>query len=408
MKNKILLSSYYFDTDNIDSYLSGPSVDLVNYLNEKGYEIYYFRYPLINSKKKKKFIIQKIYRSKTKTLKIIEFENKHISSRSFYKLIPTILYKLREFLIILYHANKLKKKVEIIWCTESISLLAFFFSSLKSKKNLIIYDVIDFSPRRFKNKFHNFLFHLLDLISCNLSDLIMCQTDRIIKFRNKKYKNKFFNKQIIKKSGIEEKFIVKNLSDFQKNKFVFCGVISEENGVEEIIDAIQLFKNKKNLFVDIYGIGDEKYLDYLDKKINNLNLKNNIKINGPLLDKNDLTKIISNYELAFALYPKIKSIISTKFYGSVNKVPMYFSASLPVITTKYIRIAKEIDDNNLGVICGFSKEKIYASLQKFINLNDEKKIEIRNNCYNYSLENTWEKVFDQIFKTINNELSNKI
>ena len=132
-KKNIFISSYYFPTDieknklttTVDSYISGPSVDLYDLLliRPRINNIIYFRYPLLSRKSNLKLIIQ------GRIEKYEFFHELPIIKLSWYKsqhqnFLQTFLYKLGE---IYYLTKALKKyskiKFDYVWTTESIQFL---------------------------------------------------------------------------------------------------------------------------------------------------------------------------------------------------------------------------------------------------------------------------------------------
>lgn len=403
--NNFFISSYYTEGDDLNSYLSGPSVDLVDYLKGKNKDLIYFRFPLFNQNKKKKIIIEFIKGSLTKK-KIINFTINDFFLKKDYSnsLITITYYKILEIYFLVKIFNKVKKINKIVWSTDSIQFLSLFLCSLFIK-NYQIYDVIDFTPRRYLSKFMNNIFFILDRLSCKFSNLILCQTERVLRFRAKKIGKNIVNKHHTKFSGIDKKLFIDNPDKFNENSIVYVGLIAEQYGIDLLIEAIHNLKNKpKNLLVDIYGpIDSYLYYENLIKLINHYDLGKYINFKGPIYDKIQVQKICSKYSLGLALYKKDKNIITSKFFGSVNKIPMYFASSLPVLSSYLPIISKDIKNKKLGLVSGLNLKEVSNNLNYFFQLSLEKKIDLRKNSFNFINTKTWQNIYDEILIRIQNE-----
>ncbi len=406
-KNNFFLASYYFPSnngknDNLNSYMSGPSVDLYDYLlkKEEFENIIFFRFPLLTKKRDKKLIVQgRINKEKffdefpVKTF--VNYQSQHQS------ILQTFVYKLSEC----YYLFKVFKKYSglefnCIWTTESVQLLTTRIL-FKKKKNLkIIYDVIDYSPRRFPSRIKNSIFHFLDRFSCKLSSFSVVQTERIIRYR--KRKNLINDKQLIKPTGIQRKFFV-NSKTYDKNNIVYAGILSETEGLDLILDNfLDIIKINPKIKFNIIGTSqDENYMNKFIEKINDKKVKNYIEYLGPMYNKYELSDFLSKQGLAVALYNrKNKEEISNKFFNSVNKLHMYGAACLPIMTTSIPLFSKNIKNHDAGYVISYNKQDLLKSLTNYFLLSDANYYNLRKRSYELSKNYNWEKIFNDIFTKI--------
>jgi len=403
MKSNFFLSSYY--SRNLQSYTSGPSIDFYDYLKEnpKITNLVFFRFPLIDNRKLKYLIIEgkinnKYFFEKKKIFNIFTVKNDYHST------IPSILYKIIECVYLLSYFYKYSKKISFYYVLGTESSQTVCLSLFKILKHrVLIYDVVDFSPRRYIQRTKNFLFHLLDYIACNVSDLNLIQTVRIKNFRKKKFKNKNL-KQFVKRSAINKKYFIKNFDNYRKNSIVYAGIISKTEGLEEMIESIGILKKEfPNIKLDIIGrTDDRKYYKFLKKLIKKHRCEKSIYFLGPIHDKILLTKKLSSYSLAIALYKsKLDNFISCKFWNDVNKIRVYNSASLPILMTKIPYSHYEISKENAGfVIAPNNRLQIQDSIRKFFLLTAKKQKEMRKNSYKLAKKYEWSKIFDKLFKKL--------
>ena len=162
MKVSIFLSSYYVSIDSEkDSYLSGPSLDLFDYLNEKRnkYNTVYFRFPLatlLDKKIKKTIIIHEIINGLYKE-RFINFEIPFLFRK--FNSINIIISKFLEIFFITKYLINNKINFDIFFTTDSIQFLTTYLFNFKNRDKIKkVYDVIDYSPRRYISKIYNFFF----------------------------------------------------------------------------------------------------------------------------------------------------------------------------------------------------------------------------------------------------------
>lgn len=404
MKKSFLILSYYFESDDPNSYMSGPSVDYFKYLQTRSdiENITYFRFPLINEKKYSNIIIEEFQNDK---LVIHKFKFKKITNYKFgnQTIFETIIYKFHEIFYILKYIflGKYKKKFDIIWTTESSQLLISRIFKIFNSKVKIVYDVIDFSPRRFPNKIKNNIFHFLDYLACKLTNYSVVQTPRIIRYRKRKY-NIENSKHIVKPSGVDLDLYRKNFSDFDEFSIVYAGVITETEGLDLIIDIMpDLVKYNNKITLKIVGSSQDKnYFQDLLFKINSLNLKKNIDFIGQISNKSHLADLLKKQSISIALYRNIKNEVSNKFFNSVNKLHVYSSCSLPIITTYKPFFGSLIESHNAGYRTNYKKDILFQIIKCYFDLPINEKKQIRENSYNLSKMYSWNKIFKEITNQI--------
>lgn len=83
-----------------------------------------------------------------------------------------------------------------------------------------------------------------------------------------------------------------------KIKMIFCGQLCESKGQIQVIEALnKIPKNlQKIIKLDFYGTGDNKYIEYLRKKVTEYNLKSLIEFKG--FDRNVRNKLY-DYDVGF-------------------------------------------------------------------------------------------------------------
>ena len=79
---------------------------------------------------------------------------------------------------------------------------------------------------------------------------------------------------------------------------LFVGRLSYEKGINELIDAAELLKNKKIEFhLNLVGGGEKQWFDNIKKKIERKNLNSYVSLLGPISEKNKLNEIFKSSDI---------------------------------------------------------------------------------------------------------------
>jgi len=108
----------------------------------------------------------------------------------------------------------------------------------------------------------------------------------------------------------------------KKYDFVFFAGFAKKKGIEDTIDALYIVqKTKKDVILNIVGKASGKYLDYLNNKINDLKLKNNIIFSDYFPSHADMHKHIT--QSSFAVLPiKLDAIPSSIIEAIYLDIPV--------------------------------------------------------------------------------------
>ena len=177
--------------------------------------------------------------------------------------------------------------------------------------------------------------------------------------------------------------------------------MNEAEGLDLILDNFdKIIKINPDIKFNIIGTSQDR--DYMRKIFVNINLyKEHINYYGPIYDKYKLSNLLSKQGIAVALYNrKNKNDVSNKFFNSVNKLHMYGSCSLPIITTNVTMFSKIIKIHQAGYVINYNKEDLLNSFIKFFSLSENDYYNLRQRSYKISKNYTWEKIFDDIFLKI--------
>jgi glycosyltransferase involved in cell wall biosynthesis len=169
----------------------------------------------------------------------------------------------------------------------------------------------------------------------------------------------------------------------QKNKsnyFFFCGSLVKNKGIEEAIDAFcQVFKYNNNLKLLVAGNGSFEYEAYLKKKVNELNLQNNVEFLG---FREDIDELMVN-ALAFLMCSKYEALGRVTIEAMLN--------CCLVIGFNNAGTAEIIENGKTGLLYQDCSELV--NWMKFSITGEVNLDVIRKNAYNYACMNFLEEKF---------------
>lgn len=188
------------------------------------------------------------------------------------------------------YAFRVKKVLENCDVLSCHLLHGFLFS--KTKKAKIVTHTIHRDPKRFLN-----LFYFVDRIYSG-SDSIIYDAQKVVPKLSGKFKT-IYNCVDFSNYQLPTKRVPDGCV-----KFLFVGRFSKDKGLESFIPAFCNAANKKdNIFFSTIGPmtaeggGDELLVNEMSFYVKQQNLENRISFLNPIYDRNELDKLISEYDI---------------------------------------------------------------------------------------------------------------
>lgn len=270
-----------------------------------------------------------------------------------------------------------------------ISIILRFFGKCKT----VIFYSHGIDRKRFKNKFFNILYQLLEKFSSQNSNF-----------------NWFLNndlRELRKSYGIEENRLfwvpasiatntVARKSLLFNHKIVFLGILSNKNGAGLLPKIMAILKKDiPDATLDIIGEGELS--KKLRAEVKKLHLENHISFLG-LLQFKDFSQILTNYSVGLAPYEDdLETLNST---SDSMKMRIYLAAGLPVIITRGVSSSEVMVEEKLGYAVDFTPESFANATYKLLK-NRELNLSIRKKALVYSrrfdITNIYNKTFNKIF-----------
>lgn len=268
------------------------------------------------------------------------------------------------------HREVRKKKYDVIFV---VNFDFCFFIKFFSKKTKFILDIrtADISRSKLKRIYHNTMMCINILFFKNIS---IISKELAKKFRLKKYYFLPLGADIISNTK----------KDFNKLNLLYVGTFNNRN-IHQTIEGLSLFIEKNpNVSVkyDIVGYGNKKEINFLLKKISDLNLNKYVFYHGQkYLD--ELIPFFNNSNIGISYVPL------TSYYDlqPATKTFEYIFSGMVCIATNTSMNRNVIKKNN-GVLCNDTPESFANALEEISqNFQLYDSSIIRESCSKWSWRN---------------------
>jgi len=213
-----------------------------------------------------------------------------------------------------------------------------------------------------KNKALKFLMSKAEKYSCKLSDHLFTVTntckERLVERGNPS--NKI---TLILNTADEGFFNFNDKREFKKInkgvKIIYHGTITERFGLHNVIVAMPyLLKDIPGSVFDIYGIYDSSYFKKLERLVNDLELSENVNLNGKVV-REQIPELINNHDMGIVPY------LQTDYMNLAlpTKAFEYIAMGLPLVSTKLKDLYETFDDNCIKYVDESDPKQILNRLQ---------------------------------------------
>ncbi len=372
-KSKIVISTHYL--------VYGASHALREYLISKGIkELLFIAHPLEGGSGY----------SYWEWIENGEVKNDH---KSFLRTNMSLInYLIEAYLTFIWIAFR-REKFSLFVGVDNLNAVIGIILRALGKVNTVVYYTIDYSPKRFKNRFLNYLHHKIDYFCCQHVDLIWNVSPRMAEGRKERWKIDFDKQQVVPIGVWFERITRKPFSEIKRYQVLFIGHLLKKQGVQLVISAIpSIIKSVPDFHFLVVGGGP--YQAILEEQAKKLGLEKYITFTGWIKDRERIDKLMSDSACALAPYDPTNAGFS--YYADPTKIKDYLSAGLPIILTDVPYNAKEIVRRGCGIIVDYEKDDIARVIISLIQ-DDKKLLFYREKALEYAKELGWERIFDSVF-----------
>jgi glycosyltransferase involved in cell wall biosynthesis len=330
-------------------------------------------------------------------LKFIK-NNKETTKKSlikFYK--PEAVSYVKDLILGLFYGLKCLNGFDIFFGMNNLLVLIGLLLKKIGVVKKVAYYIIDYTPVRYENSFLNKLYYKIDKLALYNSDYVISLNEAMLLGRvdDKKLDINKIN-YIITPFGNDSLSFVESDHKHDRNVIVYFGTINKNKGSELFIPIAKSLIEKGNDKFLFKIIGGGKVLQGLKDDIKSNNLDKYFDVVGRIDKQGDVDKILLTCGVALApYYPEDKNNFS--YYSDPGKVKIYLGCGLPIVITDVPPIAKELENNNSGIISEYNSSDFADKILKI-----QENYEFYNkNSVEFGKQFDWNVVFNGLFNKIN-------
>jgi len=340
-----------------ESLPNGPGHDLRDYLlNNCAKKILFITHPLLNLKEfyANHSCMRTHYNGTTKE-NIVKFSLKF----------PMPILYFKDLFLTLIWIIKKRETYDLYIGLNPLNAFAGIILKKVRLVNKAVYYTIDYVPKRYRNKFLNFIYHKLDKFCVYHADETW-NVAEAMKLSRENYNHmnrKAYSRQFTLPGGVWlDKFKPLAFGKINKYKLVYIGGLRHIMGVDLIIDAMpELVKKNPKIRLDIIGGGIDK--EKLQNKVRQLKIEKYVTFHGWIKERNKILSIASDGAIGIATFNTDEYSIEIK-NADPAKVKEYLSMGLPVITTNVLHNHQELKKNKCAIIIPYSVNALIKAVEK--------------------------------------------
>lgn len=358
-------------------YATGPAQELEDYLKNKVESLVFIGHPF-----KYATDISSFYRIYQEGIIREQFK------ASGFKL-PELLMYFKDVFYTFLWINTYKDKLDIYFGADPLNaFVGIILRKLGKVKKVILY-MIDYAPKRFENRFLNWIYHRVDSFCVQKCDFVWNLSDRMMKERMKKGIKKTGH-QIVVPIGVN----FERIKRFDENKInrkylVYMGHVKKNQGLELVVDAFKDIVEKiPDARLVIIGGGD--LVSVLKKMVQENKLSDFVEFKGYIPEHSDVEKMLTGCGIGLALYEPNPDSVS--WYTDPSKPKQYMASGLPVIITTVPQISEEVRSRNLGIVVDYNKKSFVDGALRLL-LDNDFYLECRRNAIEFASMMRWDNIF---------------
>ena len=360
-------------------FATGPAQELEEYLKERVKFLIFIGHPFSFAMDTRSFY--RIYNNG----RLIK------EKRAFNWNLPELFMYFKDVFCTLFWMMGFSKKFDLYVGADPLNALTGIILKKLGKAKKIIFYTVDYVPRRFDNKFLNWIYHKIDSFCAEESDFVWDLSERMIEARKEKGVRKIENQMVVPIGVHFERIKRLEIHQINRKSLVYMGHLRKRQGLELIIDSLpEIVKKIPEAKLIIIGTGELERC--LKKKVEELKLENYVEFRGYIEDHKEVENILTTCAVGLALYePKPDNFT---WYADPSKPKQYMACGLPVIITWVPWIAEEVKKKKMGLVIDYERNKFVDAVVKLLEDEDFYK-KCRENAIEFVSEMGWDRVFEK-------------
>ncbi|GJL77311.1 MAG: hypothetical protein NPINA01_03000 [Nitrospinaceae bacterium] len=399
-ETRVCIVSYTWkDEKGQASHIAGPPQDLYRYLKTRAKEVIFIEQP------------QSYCPDITPTLTVCKMgvERKPVRFPMFWfpynktradiqqTPFPYVAFKVRDILSTIYFLLYLRRRFDLYVGVEAVNtIIGLLLRRFKVVKR-VVYDVIDYSPKRFDNLKLNGIFHFMDRYCAHRADWAWAQSSRVEPMRLELgAKANQLSPHILKQSGFGTDASCLKMGskeNFDPYRMAYVGALHPTDGVDCLVEAMPLIIEKvPNARLTI--VGDGMDAPKLRCRVQELALEKNVQFLGTIGNPTEIENLLAS--CALGIVPYKKDPLSLKHFNDPSKPRLYLGCGLPVIITDVPEVAQDIHQKKAGLIIDWTPVSLADAVVSLLT-DQDKLTEFRSNSLRMAEDFTWDRIFSNIF-----------
>lgn len=264
--------------------------------------------------------------------------------------------------------------------------------------NRVFYWAVDFVPERFGKNLMTRTYNNLDRYVSKKADVRIELSQAALEGRTKYLglKKDASLALVVPMGAWLQRTPKAKSSNWAKKKIVYLGHLVERQGVDRLIRAAGILKEKGVSFnLEIIGSGPMK--EELEDLSVKLGIKNKVVFHGFVKDHKEVESILADSTVAAA--PYILDQESFTQYADPGKLKAYLGAALPIVLTRVPPNASEIEEMGAGKIVNDEPKSIAEGIEYFIS-NKSRWINAHESSSGYARQFDWDVLLTKCLKNL--------
>ena len=391
---RVIIVSYAHRAKGRYTKLGGPALSLRDFLKHRVAELACIWQPLPISDDLRVFL--EVFRKGFHQVEVsfpgircAKYQGKDISLLYF-------ILKVRDLMSSFFLLVRIRRKFQVYIGVESHNTILGILLRWLRIVEKVIYYIMDYGERRFKNRLLNGVFHALDRFCVYHADCVWNLSPAMAEARRKRgIRMDRAAPQIVVPIGTEFERIDRTPREGVERKCVaYLGLLSENTGARLVIESMpRILAQVPNARLVIIGSGPLER--ELKTRTKTLGLDHAVDFLGLVEDDLEVERIL--VKCGVGLAPYYSDPNSIKRFTDPTKPKIYMACGLPVIITKVPPVAEEIGISQAGLVVRYDVSELTSAVVKLIS-SKEIHEEYRQNAIRLASKYSWANIFSEALR----------
>ncbi|HBP51572.1 MAG: Glycosyltransferase [Candidatus Woesebacteria bacterium GW2011_GWE1_45_18] len=309
---------------------------------------------------------------------------------------PECLSYIKDIIVGVVYGLKFCRASDLFVGTPNILVLVGLLLKKMGIVKRVVYYQIDYTPIRYKNRFLNNLYFLIDKYVCYKCDEVWSLTQEMIskKSEDKGWDINKIKYRLVPIGNDSDRFKTIDWSKCVDNRIIYFGGIYKNKGAELFVPIAKslIKRNFKSFIIECLGGGE---VDDLKNEIKKNHLEKYFIVHGQIENKEDAENIMQKGAIALApYYPEDRNNFS--YYSDPGKIKDYLACGLPVVATAVPPIAKLLEAKGVGLISAYDPNAFAGSIISLLS-NKRTLMDTKRKARNLGLAYSWNNIFKTVF-----------